>query len=134
VSQRHPQGRDGQRSSERVIQVPPNHPARVSIQNHRQVDELLLQPDVRDIRYPQLIDAGEDHRGRPIRIDLESVRRVGRHHELPFHHAQQIVFLHQPLHPLAIDFPSAVPQFLPDPPASIAGPLQGDLLHLIAQL
>jgi len=86
-----------------------------------------------EFRYPGLIDAGEDHRGRPIGIDLEPVRRVGRHHEPPLHHAQQIVFPHQPLHPLAIDIPAARLRLLGDSPTSLAGPLQGDLLHLIAQ-
>src|SRR5712692_980664 len=59
---------------------------------------------------------------------------VGRNDEFPLCHTQQIVLPHQPLHPLTIDFPAAGFQFLGDPSAPIAGPLQGDLLHLVAQI
>ncbi len=78
--------------------------------------------------------SGEDQRRRQVGIDLPPVRRVGRHHELPLHHAQRVVLPHQPLHPLATDLPTAGLQFPLDPPASIAGPPQGCLLQLAAQI
>src|SRR6266516_2478458 len=134
VPQRHAQRGQRQRIVQPIIQMPSDHTPRIRIQNHRQVDELLLQPDVRDVRYPELIDTAEDQRGRPIGIDLQPVRGVGRHHEPPLRHTQQIVFLHPPLQPLAIDIPAAGLQFPRDPPASIAGPFQRDFLHLVAQV
>ena len=51
------QCRHRQPRRQRSIQLPAHHFARERIQNHRQVDELALQPDVGDVGHPELIDA-----------------------------------------------------------------------------
>jgi hypothetical protein len=55
----------------------------------RQIDELAQQPDVGDIRDPELIDASQRHAARQVQEDLEIVRRIGGgDHETPRLHRQ----------------------------------------------
>ena len=56
LSQCHLQGLLCKSAVELTTQAPTHHPARVHIQNHRQIDEFLLQSHVGDIGDPQLID------------------------------------------------------------------------------
>ena len=70
LPQRHVQRGDRQRSVQSFVQMPADHASRIRIQNHRKIDELLLEPDVGDVGDPELIDTAEDHRARPIRIDF----------------------------------------------------------------
>ena len=79
------------------IQRPTDHAARVGVQDHRQEHELVAQPDVGDIGHPQLIDAGQHHFARQVRIDLARVVGIGGDDELPLPHAQQVVFAHDPV-------------------------------------
>jgi hypothetical protein len=118
---------------QRAVQFPADHAPRVGIQNHRQVDELHCQPDVGDVGPPELIDAGQRHLSRQVRIHPQRVIGVRGHHEFPFPQAQQVVFAHQPLHALAVHRPLTPLQFRGDPPAAIRRPLQRDLLDLVAQ-
>jgi hypothetical protein len=88
LPQRHAQRSQRQGIVQPIIQVPSDHALRIRIQDYCQEDELLFQPDVGDVRHPELVHTGEDQRRRQIGIDLPPVRRVGCHHELPLHHAQ----------------------------------------------
>jgi hypothetical protein len=114
--------------------MPSDYPPRIRIQNDRQVNESLRQPDVGDVRYPQLIHSREDHRSCQISIDLQPMCGVRGHHELPLHHAYQIIFAHQSLYPFAIYFPAAGFQLLGHAPAPVGRPFQRHLLHLITQI
>src|SRR5215831_15450995 len=112
-----------------------DHAPRIGIQDDRQINKFLFQPDVGDIGHPELIHAGQDHLGSQVGIDLQAVVGVGgRHYKPALDDAQEIVFPHDPLHPLTIDVPLAGLQLRGDSPASIGRPLQGDLLDLIAQV
>ena len=117
-----------------AVQRPADHAARVSVQNHRQEDELLAQPDVGDIGPPELIDAGQHHVPRQVRVDLAAVVGIGGHDELPLPHAQQIVLAHQPVDPLRVHRPAAPAQFRGDPRPPVAGPFQRDPLDRVAQI
>ena len=50
-----------------------------------------------------------------------------------FAQAEQIVFAHQSLYPLAVHPPAAPPQLRGNPAASVSWPLQGDLLDLMPE-
>src|SRR4051812_36079383 len=67
--------------SERIVQslveMPADYPAGVRIQDDGQVDEFLFQPDVGDVRHPELVDAGKNHRGCPVWIDSQGLRLSG---------------------------------------------------------
>jgi hypothetical protein len=66
------------------------------------------------------------------RLHPQPMARVGRrHHEPALGHAQQIVFPDESLNTLAVDIPFTRFQLCGDAPASIAGPLQGDLLNFV---
>ena len=58
-AQRAAQGGDSQRILQAIVEMPSNHPPRVRVQNYGQIHKFLRQPDVGDIRHPQLIDAGD---------------------------------------------------------------------------
>src|ERR1700720_2356333 len=76
--------------------APTHHTSRVDIQNHRQIDELLLQSNVSDISYPQLINGTQHHPPRQIRIDAPRMGTVRGHDETSPSDAQEIVFPHEP--------------------------------------
>src|SRR5207253_5162059 len=70
---------------------------------------------------------------RQIRIHFQPVGGVGLRHKFTLPQTEQVVFPHQPLHPLAIDRRSAAAQLRRDPTAAVGGPCQRHALHLIAQ-
>jgi hypothetical protein len=55
---------DGEPHRQGTIQRSAHHFARERIEDHRQVDKFRLQPNVGDIRYPQLIDPAQFHPSR----------------------------------------------------------------------
>ncbi len=75
------QGLLGNAAVQLPADAPTHHTSRVDIQNHRQVDELLLQSNVGNIGDPQLIDGTQHHPPRQIRIDAPAMATVGGHHE-----------------------------------------------------
>ena len=62
--------RDRQPDGLHVVQRPAQHLAQIRIENHRQVDELARQPDVGDVRHPQLVDASPRHPARQVQVHL----------------------------------------------------------------
>src|SRR3972149_985109 len=74
--------------------APSHHTSRVDIQNHRQTDELLLQSNVGNVGYPQLIDPTYNHPPRQIRIHTPGMRTIRGHDETMAADAQEIVFPH----------------------------------------
>src|SRR6516225_8033221 len=60
------------------------------------------------------------------------VIRIGGDDEFAPSETQQIVLAHQPLHPLAIEHVAPALQFETNPPAAVAGELQGNALNGIA--
>jgi hypothetical protein len=85
--QRHPEGVERQLVFQSSVQRPTDDAARVSVQNDGQEHELVTQPDVGDVRHPQLIGAVQDHVSRQIGADLTPVVGVGGYNKLPFPHA-----------------------------------------------
>jgi len=63
-----------------------HHFPRVRIQEHRQVHELSLQPDVGDIGHPQLIDYGQLHPARHVEVGLQFVVGIRGHNKRPRGH------------------------------------------------
>lgn len=59
---------------------------------------------------------------------------IGRHHELALAKAKQIVLAHDAGNTLMVDRPAATAQLFGNPPPSIGGPFQRDLLDGIAQI
>ncbi len=53
------QCRQRQAGGQRSLQRPAHHLPRVGVQDHGQINELGLQPDVGDVGHPQLIDPGQ---------------------------------------------------------------------------
>jgi hypothetical protein len=104
------------------LQRPADHPARVSVEDHGQKDELLTQADVGDVRHPQLIHAGQYCLASQVWIELLSVIGIGGRHELPLPHAQQVIFAHEPVDPLGVYGPTAATQCLRDPATAVPRP------------
>src|ERR1039458_9137520 len=96
------QSLDGQAAAQSAVQLPPDHLPRITIQNHSQVDELSLQPDVSDIGHPELIDSGQLHAPRQIQIDLQRVLGIRGRYELPRLHRQQVILPHDSRYPLVV--------------------------------
>ena len=118
-----------QARGQRSIQRPAHHLARESIQDHRQVNELCLQPNVSDVGHPELIDAGQLHPAGEIQIDLQLMLGIRGDHEGPRLHRQQVVFPHQPRHAFVVHQHPAPTQFCGHPAIAVAAPmLQHDLL------
>ena len=133
LRQRHPQRRKRQFVLHRPVQRPADHAAREGVEDHRQVHELVPQPNVGDVGHPELVDAGQHHLARQVRIDLAAVVGIGRHDELPLPHAQQVVLAQQPVNPFGIHRPAPPAQLGRDPRPAVAGPLQRDPLDRVAQ-
>ena len=91
-----------------------------------------MQPDVGDVGPPELIHIGQHHLASQVRVDFALVIGVGRHHELPLPHAQQIVFPQDPINPLRIHRPAPPTKLSRDAWPAIAGPLQSDALDGVA--
>src|SRR6266536_1233581 len=68
--------RDRQPARQRPVQRPSHHLARERVEDDGEIDELALQPDVRDICDPELIDSGQRHAASQVQEDLESVYRI----------------------------------------------------------
>ena len=81
---------------------------------------------------PQLIDRGQGHVARQVRIHLAGVVGIGGDDELALAHAQQVVLAHQPVDAFRIHRPTALAQFLGHARPSVAGPLHRDLLNRVA--
>jgi len=130
--QSRPQGAERQFIFQRSVQRPADDAARVSVQDDSQEYELVTEPDVGDVRHPQLIGARQDHVSRQVGVDLAFVVGVGGSHEFPPAHAQQVVLPHETAYPFGIHHPAVPTQLLGDPRPTIAGPLHGDLLNRVA--
>jgi len=79
-----------------------------------------MQPDVSDVGHPKLVYAGQLHPARQVETDLQLMIGIRGNHERFRLHRQQVVFAHQPRHPLVIHRHPAAPQFRADSPISVA--------------
>src|SRR6266700_2674675 len=117
-----------------LCQCPADHPARVRVQQHCDVDKLLSQSHVSDIGYPEFIEVARYQPTRQIRPHSPSMLRIGgRRHEPPRAQTEQIVFAHQAQHAFRIHPLPALPQFLLHPPVSVEPLFHDPLLDGIAQ-
>jgi len=97
------QSRHHQPGRQRTIQSPPDRLTRVPVDHHRQIHKLPLQPDVGDVRDPQLVHPGQCHSCRQVEIHLVLMLRVGSENEFAVADCQQVVLSHDPQHPLVVD-------------------------------
>ena len=74
----------------------------MGVQDYRQIDERLTQPDVGDVGRPELIHADDPREGAEMRIDGQEIARIGGQHEAPLAHRQQVVLAHQAQHFLVL--------------------------------
>jgi hypothetical protein len=51
------------------------------LQYHRQIDELPIQPDIRQIRYPKLIHSGQLHPFGQVQVHFQVMLRIGGNNE-----------------------------------------------------
>jgi hypothetical protein len=68
-----------------------------------QIDKLVAQANERDVRHPQLVQPGESRTSCQVRVNRQSMRRIGRKDILPASQTKQIVFTHQAQNALVID-------------------------------
>ncbi len=123
------------RRVEPFVQRPADDPAGVGVQHNRQINELLAQPDIGDVSYPELVDAGQLHTRGQVQMDAQLVAGVGGDREAPPPQAEQVVLRHQPRYPLAVHGPAFVAQLLGDPAVAVVAAVgQRDPLHLSPQL
>ena len=112
---------------------PPHHPAAERIEDHRQIDEFLAQPDIRDVRHPQLVHRRRHQPTRQIRIDQEAVPAVRRRRAERFRrYAQQIILPPDARDPLVIDCPARALQQHRQPPIPVMPLGQRQTLDLVA--
>jgi len=71
-----------------TIQRPAHHFARVSIEDHRQVDKFRLQPNLGDVRYPQLVHSCQFHAASQVQVDLEFVLAIRGHNKCSHPHGE----------------------------------------------
>lgn len=98
------------------------------VQDAGQVDETGRQPDVGDVRLPDLIEPLNDQIGYQVRIAAQSMAGVGRHDKAPFELAQQGFLAHDAEHPLVVDDPASTLQLFGDAPIPIPGKGQHEVL------
>ena len=79
LGKRHTQCSKRQLRFQATPQVPADDLARVSIQNHCQVDKFIAQTNEGDVGYPQLVRRRQLHMPRQVRVDRQEmgVRRWG---------------------------------------------------------
>ena len=74
------------------------------VHDHREIDELLRQTDVGDVRDPDMIRRGEHGLARQIAHDLITMSAVrGARDKRLVAQAQEVIEPHQPTHPLGVD-------------------------------
>jgi len=115
------------------LQGPADAAAAESIQDHRQVDKLVRELDVRDIGHPQLIEARQHHLGSEIRVDGQRMARIRRADKAPLAQAQQVIRSHQPQHQFMVRHDTTTCQLVRNAAIAITGPFERDALDLIAK-
>jgi hypothetical protein len=106
----------------------------MEIQDGRQEGEAGADADIGVIRAPRLIEAGDGALLQQIRIDAETVIRIGRVHEGPPRNRLQAVLLHHPPEPFGVDDLALTFQFLIHLPVPVAGKLRLDPFDAVAEV
>ena len=118
----HSQGCRCQGRVEAAPQTPAQAAVRTRIEHHGQVDELMAQTDIGQIRDPELVGRSDVQVCRQVRIDRQAVVAVGGGHEPFLSQTQQVVLAHEAQDPLVV-CPNALPmQLFCDAPIAIARP------------
>ena len=132
---RHLQGCQSQFGIDLARQLLTDDPLGKGVKNHRQVNELLKQTDVGNVRNPELIEPGRREIAGQIWIDSIAVIGIGRDNKSAMlAQAQQIIFAHHPQDSFVIDrrcFVTSV-EFGGDRPITIGRPFESDPLNVIA--
>ncbi len=80
---RHPQCVHRQLPIDSLRYRVPDHLVREKVQDHREINEPIVDPNVCDVRRPHLVDAINDHALDVVRVHQAVVGRVRRRHILP---------------------------------------------------
>ena len=105
------------------------------VHDHRQIDELLRQTDVGDVRDPDMIRRSEHSLARQIAHDLITMSAVrGARDERLVAQAQEIIEPHQPTHSLGVDDEAFALQLLSDPAIAVEAVGQCDAMDRIANV
>src|SRR3954452_2107521 len=119
----------GDCASQAAIEGPTDYTAGKRVQHDCQIHKFLSQPDIRQVRHPQLIWCRQLHSLCQIEINLKRMTRVGCYNELASTDCQQVVFLHHPQNTLAVHYHAPVTKRCRDAPIPVmAMVLDGYLL------
>jgi hypothetical protein len=127
------QGRQGKLGVDPSRELPADAAPGVGIQDRRQVTECRGQPDVGDIRHPDLVKAVDHQVLDPIGVAPEAMLGVRGRDKPAFELAEQGFFSHDPQHPFVIHLPALARQGMGHPSVAIARELKDDLLDGIPQ-
>jgi len=129
------EGLDRQARLKMVGERPADRFAREGVEDDRQIDEVLRQPDIGDVGDPYLVEAGRSKPAGQIRHDGKAVAAVGgAGDERSGAQAEQVVGAHQPEHPFGVDDQSLASQLLGDAPIAVMAVGERDALDQIAQI
>lgn len=92
-----------------------HHLPRPGVEKHGEVDEPGAEPDIREIRHPELVRARDSEPGREIREDWRVMRTVGRRQEATDTFRSDRPFAHEPGHPLVIYDSATSAELVRDP-------------------
>jgi hypothetical protein len=120
---------DAQFSGQFPIQRPADRFAGKPVQHYGHKHKLSLQPDVREVRHPKLVDPTHRQARRDIHVNRVFMLRVGRQNEFAPPDGQQIVFAQDAADSLVVDYHPATPQLPRHPRSPVVAPVrQGDIL------
>ena len=117
------QSMDRKLRRQRSIQSPSHNLPGKAIQNHCQIDKLLLHTNERDVREPALIYTAELHPARQVQVDLQFMIGVGGTDETRAPQGQKIVQTHQSHHAFVIHPKATVMQFCREASVPVTQPV-----------
>jgi len=115
-------------------QLPADALSAVEIQDHCQIDMLMQQLNVCDIRSPNLVQSGYLCAFQKVWIYRQAMIGISCHRLEFLLQAQKVIPSHQSQHAFAVNCITAVLEFSRNPPVTIARKFQGDLLKLVLQI
>jgi hypothetical protein len=121
------QGRDRQLLLQAAAQVPAPDTAGEQVHQHRQIYELLLQPDVGDVGHPDLIRTNDLQALDEVRVARERVVAVGGPGPPCGRRAAEAHLVHQPPHALDVDPVARAVEHNRQAAVAVGRPLPGQL-------
>lgn len=118
----------------RLEMAQPTDSARIQIKNRSQVHEAGADPDVGDVRDPDLVDAAHLTVLDEIGIDRQSMAGIGGTHKRAPRDRLQSELLHHATHSLLIHFETTAFQLALYPPVAVARKFLVNTFDLLSQL